>query len=133
MKRGLWLILAALAMIAATVLFRYDPEPVAANEPTPVPSKPPDTVRVSHEFVTVEIPATTTRRPGQPSTTRPQAVLATHRSPASIGGQRAVKASNRNADPAARPVSRDANLLERAGRAFIGDGKYRPEPFPRIH
>jgi hypothetical protein len=54
-------------------------------------------------------------------------VLATHGATGSIGRRDALKASNREVTP-----SRDGNLLERAGRAFLGDGKYRPEPFPRI-
>jgi hypothetical protein len=133
MKRGLWLIFAALAMIAATVLFRDDPEPVGANEPAPVPQTAPATVRVSHEFVTVPIPAAPATRVRQPSTTRPRTVPATHTTTGATGRRDAVKASNRNPGAAtARPAPDGRNLLERAGRAFIGDGKYRPQPFPRV-
>ena len=132
MKRGLWLIFAALAMFAATVLFRYDPEPVAALESTPVPSERPAAVRVSHEFVTVEVPTPAVQRVQPRPETRPHAVLATH-SPADPNGPReTLKAANRVAGPAARPTLRDQSLLARAGRALVGDGKYRPEPFPRI-
>lgn len=127
MKHGLWLIFVALAMIAATVLFRYDPEPVAAIESTPVPAKPAAAVRVSHEFVTVKIPAAATRHPRQPSVSRSQTLLASHGGTGSIGRREALKASNRETT-----ASRDGNLLEKAGRALVGDGKYRPEPFPRI-
>ena len=127
MKHGLWLIFAALAMIAATVLFRYDPEPVAAIESTPVPAKPAAAVRVSHEFVTVKIPAAATTPRRQPSVSHSRTVLAAHGGTGSIGRRDVLKASNRDTTP-----SRDGNLLEKAGRAFIGDGKYRPEPFPRI-
>lgn len=33
---------------------------------------------------------------------------------------------------AAEPTDRHAPLFIRARRAFIGDGRYKPEPFPRI-
>jgi hypothetical protein len=133
MKRGLWLIFTALAVFAATALFRYDPEPVAALESSPVPSEPPAAVRVSHEFVTVEIPTPAVQRLRPRSETGPQTILATHDGSDSIERRETMKAVNRVVGPAARPASsRDQNLLARAGRALVGDGKYRPEPFPRI-
>ena len=33
---------------------------------------------------------------------------------------------------AAAPIDRRAALVVRAGRAFMGDGRFRPEPFPRL-
>ena len=132
MNRGLWLILAALAVIAAVVLFRYDPEPVAAIESSPAPPERTDAVRVSHEFVTVTIPPVTSKRISRPASPRKQTVLATDRSNDSAPRRDVVKASNRTTDSDDRSEPREGNLLERAGRALIGDGKYRPEPFPRI-
>jgi hypothetical protein len=33
---------------------------------------------------------------------------------------------------AAEPTDRHAPLFIRARRAFVGDGRYKPEPFPRL-
>jgi hypothetical protein len=120
MKRGVWLILAALAVISATAPFHYMPEPVGVIESAPPAGPtPPPAVRVSHEFVTVEI--------------RPRTSLAANRpgaKPSRPAG--APKTATHDPAPTVRRGSRDRNLLERAGRVLIGDGKYRPEPFPRV-
>lgn len=128
MKRLFWLIFGALTLAAASLLLRFPPESLARN--TPAPKSLPD-VRVEHEFVTVsiaQIPAA--------SNTQPRGVIA---SPASER-----QASNYPVDPpratteAAVPekpvqrASRDRTLLGKAGRAFLGDGRHRPEPFPRV-
>ena len=132
MKRGIWLIFAALAIAAAALPFRYDPAPVAALESTPAPPERSAPVRVSHEFVTVEIPAPAAHGARPPGVTRLQTVLANGSGSESLGRREVVKAVHRDAGPTTRHAARDQNLLERAGRAFVGDGKYRPEPFPRI-
>ena len=132
MQRRLWFIFAAIAMIAAIALFRYDPEPAAALESATVPSASPVAVRVSHEFVMVEFPAPATQPVGRPSMSRRETIVAMRAAGGPVERRDTLKASNRGSDPAVRPASSDQNLLERAGRAIVGDGKYRPQPFPRI-
>lgn len=133
MKRGVWLILAALAVISATAPFHYMPEPVGVIESAPPAGPtPPPAVRVSHEFVTVEIPPPEGRA-NAPRVIGPRTSLAANRpgaKPSRPAG--APKTATHDPAPTVRRGSRDRNLLERAGRVLIGDGKYRPEPFPRV-
>ena len=128
MKRSLWLILATLIPIAAIGLFRFRPEKV--NEGAPSFERLAD-VRVQHDYVTVTVPVT------GPVITSGRNRLANAR-PAEAPS--AVKALDRpgeteRASPGrSRPVnraSRDETLFEKARRAFVGDGRHRPEPFPR--
>jgi hypothetical protein len=80
-----------------------------ANPATPEPpiAKPTASVRVEHEFVTLQVtPA--------PFATSPAAGRAT--------------AFRR--DPF-KPLMK-VTAAEKARRAFLGDGRYRPEPFPRV-
>ncbi|MGH9307814.1 MAG: hypothetical protein ACRD1U_00475 [Vicinamibacterales bacterium] len=61
-----------------------------------------DSVRLSHELIEVRIPTRATPRPR---------AVAPPRSP--------------------RAESRRPRFVERARRVLVGDGRYRPEPFPR--
>jgi hypothetical protein len=128
-KRVLWLIFGGLALLAAAVLFQSGPagDALARVEPAPPPPVLPEPsvlpdVQVRHEFVEI------------PLAPPPRRTSLARRSE----GSAPAAAKKPLAPPlaTARPdVVRTAdtdNLLVRAGRALIGDGKHRPEPFPRI-
>jgi hypothetical protein len=73
-----------------------------------------DSVRVEHDLIVVQPPAT---RPGGPpaqATPRP-----------AVTAQRATSAPSQWEEGSRRMVSR-------AGRILVGDGRHRPEPFPRV-
>ena len=123
MTRGLWLIFAALALIAATVLFRFQPEKLA--QAAPADAEPLPDVLVQHEYVSVTVPAAAS----------PVRIRAT---PGSRSGIRALDDAVVDAEPApmvkgqtVKRASREQTLFEKARRAFVGDGRHRPEPFPR--
>jgi hypothetical protein len=113
MKRLLWLIFAGLAIAAAALVWRDGTEKgsIAAAAPLAAPALERQ-VRVKHELVTAIVP-TVSEEPES----RAHAVPRVH-----------------TGKPAFRRATRDSapNLLQRAGRAIVGDGTYRPEPFPRI-
>ena len=129
-KRVLWLTFMGLALLASTVLFRSGPtgDALANVEPTPPPSVLPD-VRVKHEFVTIPLPPTPSTSLAHRSESSAPAVK--KRAEASSRARADVVRTANLAGKAGAPDRQD-NLLIRAGRAVIGDGKYRPEPFPRI-
>jgi len=113
MKRLLWLIFAGLAVAAAVLLMRGGEDQGSVASAAPAPEPEPQ-VRVVHELVTVDPPpiATLREEPSHAPMSQP---------------------SRRPADgPRLRRAMRDPGLLERAGRAIVGDGTHRPEPFPRI-
>jgi hypothetical protein len=134
MKRSLWLIFAALALIAAAVSFRLQPE--ALTQAAPVIERLPD-VRVQHEYVTVPVSATgdnlkvkersrlaQTRTMPDPLSATPTLDAETVKAePVAIRKPAASRASNR--------APGDETLFAKARRAFMGDGRHRPEPFPR--
>jgi hypothetical protein len=76
----------------------------------------PASVRVQQEFVEVAMPAVPRHTPRVQT---PQPV---------------IRLADRSAGPAARPqrALRDQSVLGKARRALLGDGRYRPEPFPRV-
>ena len=104
---------------------------MAGEEPVPPPSVLPD-VRVRHEFIEIPIaPARTAvarggERARTPSTKTPR------RAPGVTPGPDVVRMADAVTSRKADAPDRGANLLVRAGRAIVGDGKHRPEPFPRI-
>jgi hypothetical protein len=132
MKRSLWLIFAALALIAAAVLFRYQPDRLTERD---TPSERLADVTVQQELVVVPVSATGTL---VPTATGGRATLqASAKQPS---GRAGGPPDGESAEPAERPVtrrasvdraSRDQTIFEKARRAFIGDGRHRPEPFPR--
>jgi len=118
-----------LVVLAAAVLLdisrRDDTEFDAPNDESPLSSSPPTSlpdVRVRHEFVTISTPPVNWQRAARPpATARPATAALRTPSPAQPPPP-----------PAVARAREDLGLLERAGRAVIGDGRYRPEPFPRI-
>lgn len=113
MKRLLWLIFAGLAIAAAALVLRDAGEKGTIAAAAPLAGPAPDRqVRVKHELVTAIVPTVTARSESR-APTAPR--VHTER-------------------PALRRAMRDSapNLLQKAGRAIVGDGTYRPEPFPRI-
>jgi hypothetical protein len=125
MRHGYWLIFAAPALIAAAVLLRDDPEPAHVREHSPNDERAAS-VRVSHEFVTVAIPTGVGSRAGTSQ------LAAAQRSANTRGAARTSQLAARPAASTVRPATRDPNLLEKARRAFLGDGRHKPEPFPRV-
>lgn len=119
MKRSLWLIFGALLLLAAVALFRAGTteDMVAAVEAPPAPL--PE-VRVRHEFVTVPLPAAAAHPPAGVRSGPPPARTALSKPPVGPGEAAPV-----------RRAGRDAGFLERARRAVVGDGRFRPQPFPR--
>ena len=107
------------AFAAGSLLFRQGPVPQTDLEAAPSSPAPVQAVQVKHDFVVVPMPSpvngTGSRSPREaPSLS--------------------VSASNRPSVSAPRPQPRRAAapLLAKVGRAVAGDGRYRPEPFPRV-
>jgi hypothetical protein len=129
MKRSLWLIFATLTPIAAIGLFRFQPE--KRSEAAPPVGRLAD-VRVQHDYVTVTMPVT-----GGPVITTLRNRLANARPAETASASRAMdrQGETERASPSryrqVNPASRDQTLFEKARRAFVGDGRHRPEPFPR--
>jgi hypothetical protein len=128
MKRSLWLIFATLTPIAAIGLFRFQPEKLSE---APSAGRLAD-VRVQHDYVTVTMPVT-----GGPVITTPRNRLANGRPAETPSVSRAMdrQGETERASPSryrqVNRASRDQTLFEKARRAFVGDGRHRPEPFPR--
>jgi len=129
MKRIVWLILAAFTPIAAIGVFRFKPRSGAEAAPGIVRLHD---VRVQHEYVTVAIPAN-----GTPVITSPRTRLASASMEQTPSVTQAVDRRTDAARPSPardRPVRRasgDQSIFDKARRAFVGDGRHRPEPFPR--
>lgn len=130
-KRVLWTIFVGLALLAAAVLFRSGParDAVARVEAPHAPSALPD-VRVKHEFIEVPIPTPRTSLARSPQPSASVARKGPQAPPSVPARADAVRTARAVSD--ADPSDRRASLLVRAGRAIVGDGKHRPEPFPRI-
>ena len=117
----------ALLLLVAVALFRpgNTGDVVASLETSPPPL--PD-VTVRQEFVTVSVPAVSTRSVATRNAgTRPRR----------SGAPAPAPATYRTAPVAASPVVRRAaagaeSFFDRARRAVVGDGRYRPQPFPRV-
>jgi hypothetical protein len=86
---------------------RVDP---TAVQPVVTPQTPPEaagpSVRIEHELVVLP-------KPRPPRISRPVQWRSTRMA-------------------AAEPTASRAPLIVRARRAFVGDGRYKPEPFPRL-
>lgn len=125
MKRSLWLIFVALVLITAGIRFQYEPEKLAIA--APLDATLPE-IRVQHEFVYIPktdhafVPREANRR----AATEPHSVVTP--SPRPIHKAPAAAATR----PTVQRANRERTILEKAGRALLGDGRYRPEPFPRI-
>lgn len=127
MKRRLWLIFAVLVLIASAVWFRLPPDTL--TQAAPAVDRLPD-VRVQHEFVTVPTsPAGSTSNPQERTRlARTRAAPDSSSATATIDAQTAEAVTRKATTSRA---SRDQTLFEKARRAFMGDGRHRPEPFPR--
>jgi hypothetical protein len=71
-------------------------------------------VRVEHDLIVVQPPAV---RPARP--------------PAQAPSRRAVTAQRATPAPS-RTEEAPRGIASRAGRILVGDGRHRPEPFPRV-
>ncbi len=95
-----------------TEAVRAEPSETITDEPAPVepagpsPDTPTDTVRVEYDLVEIAPPV-----------------------PRRVPVRRPVAARQANV----REEPSEVPLVVRAGRVLIGDGRYRPEPFPRPH
>ena len=86
--------------------------PAPAESPVPAGQASPGRVQIQHELIRIEpAPPTAPQR----SVRRPRLSSATRLA--------AFKPS---------PARTQANLAVRAGRMLAGDGRYRPQPFPRV-
>ncbi|HVL66128.1 MAG TPA: hypothetical protein VM364_02570 [Vicinamibacterales bacterium] len=86
------------------------PEPQPASASMVVAAQPAPDVRVEHQLITVDVIAESASRPTPPPPARAAATAAGARQP----------------EPAER------RLVDRARRVILGDGRHRPEPFPRV-
>jgi len=82
------------------------------------PAQPLPDVRVRHSYVTVMPPAVTAM----------PAAVKTDRAPVRV----AAAPPSRRPDPVQLATTRQVGMVAKARRALVGDGRYRPEPFPRI-
>ena len=121
MNRSLWLIFGALALMAAAILLRYPSEKLAAARPGP---EPEPSVRVEHELVALP--------PIARVSPRPEARRAARGDRAPTVSAAAPRTTDPQAPAPAVRAGRDRTMLEKARRAFVGNGRYRPEPFPRV-
>jgi len=120
MTRRLWISAVLLAGTAATTALlpsqgRSTPAdlPKSATNLVPAPE-----VRVRHHFVTVAPPPVV---PGvAPHLSRPASSLSVSHSVPAASGVRS------------RRSREDMRVLFKVGRAVTGDGRHRPEPFPRL-
>jgi hypothetical protein len=98
----------AVLMLHPPLAERPRREPVTAPVPAvaePSPSAVAPSVRIQHELVRLPKPAS---RPARPSAWRATRMAL------------------------ARPPGGRAPLIVRASRALVGDGRFKPEPFPRV-
>src|SRR5918993_1135150 len=118
MSRRIWTATALIAGTGAAALLLSQPHASDARTPeTVVTARPSPDVRVQHDFITIA-PA----RPGPVSRPRlPSGSLS-----ASAWRPQASRPRARRS-PASEPA-----LLAKVGRAVAGNGRHRPEPFPRL-
>lgn len=133
MKRILSLIFAVLAFAAAALLLRFPREPSAARL-QPAPPQLPD-VRIEHEFVRIPVPAFTTgsdrgRRPLVRAPMEHETKVTLHTPEQSAPAVSPV--SSQPTSAIVQPPAQNPTLFDKARRALIGDGRHRPEPFPRV-
>ncbi len=119
MPRRMWIAVVIVVGTGATGLLFSQPHASDANMPlTVVPAVPAQQdVRVRHEYITLMSP---------PPVYSPR--LSSPTLSASAATAAPPEATNR--PRRSRPTERA--LLSKVGRAVAGDGRYRPEPFPRL-
>jgi hypothetical protein len=123
MRKALFLVV--FLTVVATAVLKLDrerPGPmISAATPAaePVAAPPPSShVKIRHEFITV---ATAPVRP----TPRTRMAAAGPPKPA-------APPPPSPSPPRVQPAGSEPTLLEKARRAIVGDGRHRPEPFPRV-
>lgn len=112
MTRKRWIAAAIVTAAGATALLAGKQAPdadIQAGTPAVIRHEPARDVRVRHEFVRIPLPPVAPR----------------------LEARAAAPAAPRRARPA-RAEADDEALLSKARRVLVGDGRYRPEPFPRI-
>lgn len=119
MPRGIWITAALVAGTGIAALLISQPHASDGDMPLtvarPVPSRD---VQVRHEFV--RLPST------RPAPRVPRARQAIMSLAASAQGAAPAPIAARQARPTERA------LLSKVGRAVAGDGRFRPEPFPKL-
>ena len=113
--KKVWLVAGAAAVVLATliVLSARSADPTDESAASPRPARgltPAPDVRVTHRLVTADAPPPTGIGRITPTPRRPAA------------------STRREVTVARAP----AGLVHRAKRALLGDGRHRPEPFPRV-
>ena len=132
MKR--WWLLSAIGALSAVVLFQLSrPDasadatesvhPVLGAEAQPLPA-----VRVEQVLIHADL-APSTQREADPA-----AIPVSFERPVGpIGGLKDAPTRATTPSPTRlRDARTSSPMLERAKRAFLGDGRHRPEPFPRV-
>ena len=126
MYRSMWIpalvVAAAGTGVTALLLSQSRPSVAQVTSSSSKAARVAD-VQVRHEFVTLQVPASapgTHTQPSQPATISASASAAVPR----LVRRTSPQGRRAHAEPAA--------LLSRVGRAVAGDGRHRPEPFPRI-
>ena len=119
--------LAGIVLASSCFLLRRDPAPralAATTDPerstTTPPAEPPPAVRVQHAFVTPQVVVESAEV--QPVGSDLKTPLRTVRKP-----------EIRRASVSGAPNASSPRLLARATRALIGDGRHKPQPFPRAN
>jgi hypothetical protein len=118
------IILVVLVMLVATGALLRDRKgrdtviaPVTTSSDAPVRAQPASDVQVRHELITLRVPPTLPPRVTS-------AGLASRGAPARLPSSAPPQVTE--------PALRQTTLMQKARRALVGDGRYRPEPFPRI-
>ncbi|MBA2302015.1 MAG: hypothetical protein H0W08_05225 [Acidobacteria bacterium] len=112
---GFGILVAGIAFVCLPVGRVGSPAPSA----TPSPAEPRPSVQVRHELIAIPVPMARVinRRAAPPPAFR-----------AALNGRPVPRPATRQAGQSAP----DVHLLEKARRVVVGDGRHKPEPFPRL-
>ena len=120
MTRTVWTAAVLVAAIATGAMLFSQPQLSEADAPPPATTPAPlGDVKVRHDLVVVPL-AVPIEKSGPRSPRQASSVSA------SASGRADFTGRARQTPPAAAP------LLAKVRRAVAGDGRYRPEPFPRV-
>ena len=113
-------LLGCLALIAALFMPWRTESPLPGATAVAAPSRMDERVRIEHELV--RIPVTAPKAPVKSARlTRP---LPSTESPRARAENVPLRASN--------STQPDRGMVAKAVKRLVGDGRYRPEPFPRV-
>ena len=122
MPRNVWIAAVLVIGMGATALLVSQPHPsdlaASSSPPTVVKPVPSPDVRVRHEYITIT--------PIEREPRRPSPRLST------VSLSASAKGAPSPAGRARQPQPTERALLSKVGRAVAGDGRFRPEPFPRL-